>query len=202
MKGLCLEPGCDQAHHCNGKCHRHNMRDYRSRNRPPGAGRGWNPDQIRSMADILDRDGVSGLGIARPGEILTMARAWGRSQQSVTQALCRMRAERRRGLRRGPGGLKGKPKGPAWTADQLAPIVAILDRDCEGIGAARAGELAMVADRDWPNRRCRAGAAAQAAGATIGRARNGVESRERRRRPRCRDATDSQGATGVEAPKT
>ena len=123
------------------------MADYRARNRPPRAEKGLNPDQLRRLADILDRDSVSGLGIARPGEILKLSREWGRSQQSTTQALCRMRADRRRGLRRGPGGLKGKPKGPRWTADQLGDVAAILDRARDGLGTARAGELAAIADR-------------------------------------------------------
>ncbi len=144
---LCLTPDCGGAYHARGKCNRCWMTEYRARNRPPHAERGLNPDQLRRLADILDRDAVSGIAIARPGEILKLSREWSRSQQSVTQRLTRMRADRRAGLRRGPGGLKGKNRGPLWTADQLDALEAILDRDCEGIGSARAGELAMVADR-------------------------------------------------------
>ena len=142
-----MTPGCGKAHHANGLCHRCNTNAYRARNRPPRADRGLNPDQRRRLGEVLNRDAVSGLAIARPGEILKLSQEWGRSQQSVTQALCRMRADRRRGLRRGPGGLAGKARMPLWTADQLGEVSVILDRARDGLGTARAGELAAIADR-------------------------------------------------------
>ena len=146
MKRLCEVADCGRDHHAKGLCHKHNMASCRARNRPPEAGRGWNPDQLRRMADILDRS-KDGLGTARIGEILKLARESGRSQQATTQRLVRMRAERRAGLRRRAGALKGQQKAPPWTDDQLGELSAVLDRAKDGLGAARHGELREVAER-------------------------------------------------------
>ncbi len=78
-----------------GRCHRHAVAHYRARHRPATPNRGaWSQNEVLRLSEILDR-ATDGLGHARHGEVLALARLWVRSQQGVTQRLVRLRAERR-----------------------------------------------------------------------------------------------------------